>query len=796
MITYKGNTTPKVGDDEWYELSATTLPEDTEIHWRLFREVDGEWIKVDFEDIGRKIRLEFSQKALGERFLLRAYTAKGERLTLEGLEIIPSKGEAKITDLLIRDSSKKATKETYGFGEQITVCVKAIDMQGEEVTLQIWDKKVGTEAPKEVPLWEGKGKIPLKGVLWFENITLMDVTAMFLGKEKNYYLTLSIDGKIIDAKKNTLLTLKGFQINEPSLGISPVLVGTPDRDFSLKSEEERTIEYTIELFDHKNNPIAKLKDTDDIYYQEKFKITVKPDRKIEKKVLFLNIKDSKGERIANNLEAKWEEKTERFECNFIFPLSAYNEKDEEYVEEYKTVNNKLKKFELDIEDTLKIKNANGEKENKYIIIPFTYKRNYEELIGRRLALLSNKSCEDHYIENGEYKSISSVVDDFIKELNDNSGNFNNFVAKKATELWKAAVADSHKSNKYSNIDDRSLYWARIKMQVALKRHPAFKNDIDHNKSKIKEGSKLEKIIRIFEKNSRNYKISFSEAGNKKRVLVTGFDPFSLNNNIYRSNPSGVCALAFNKTIIGDYFIQTCIFPVRYEDFDQGCVEEVVSDLIAKKEVDFIISLSLNGSWYHFDIERFAAKNRGGGQDNMNIGIDNEKYDKSRFKNNEIIGKEFYETTLPVNKIITDEIASHFDVKKQVFFYDQSYESTTGVEKSVPKKISDILGEKTILDEEDIKVANIHNKNENCIDITPEGKSIRGSGGNYLSNEIFYRIARVRDKNFSNIKTGHIHIANPKEDAYIPDLLKITIRLFDREEIIEEIKKMLERCFTK
>ena len=90
------------------------------------------------------------------------------------------------------------------------------------------------------------------------------------------------------------------------------------------------------MFDHKNNPIAKLEDTDDIYYQEEFKITVKPDRKIEKKVLFLNIKDSKGERIANNLEAKWEEKTERFECNFIFPLSAYNEKDEEYVEEYKT----------------------------------------------------------------------------------------------------------------------------------------------------------------------------------------------------------------------------------------------------------------------------------------------------------------------------------------------------------------------------------------------------------------------------------------------------------------------------
>jgi hypothetical protein len=88
----------------------------------------------------------------------------------------------------------------------------------------------------------------------------------------------------------------------------------------------------------------------------------------------------------------------------------------------------------------------------------------------------------------------------------------------------------------------------------------------------------------------------------------------------------------------------------------------------------------------------------------------------------------------------------------------------------------------------------------AIEITQNGNifSFDIIDSRFLKKEckIFYRIARVRDKNFSNIKTGHIHIANPKEDAYIPDLLKITIRLFDREEIIEEIKKMLERCFTK
>jgi hypothetical protein len=740
MITYKGNTTPKVGDDEWYELSSTTLPEDTEIHWRLFREVDGEWIKVDFEDIGRKIRLEFSQKALGERFLLHAYTAKGNRLTSEGLEIIPSKGEAKITDLLIRDSSKKATKETYGFGEQITVCVKAIDMQGKEVTLQIWDKKVGTEAPKEVPLWEGKGKIPLKGVLWFENITLMDVTAMFLGKEKNYYLTLSIDGKIIDAKKNTPLKLKGFQVNKPSLGISPVLVGTPDRDFSLKSEEERETEFTIELLDLKNNPIAKLEDTDDIYYQEEFKITVKPDRKIGKKVLFLNIKDSEGERIANNLEAKWEEKTERFECKYTFPLSAYNEEGEKYVYgKYKTVNNKLKEFELDIENTLKIKNANRKKENKYVIIPFTYKRNYEELLGlysvkRKInnQELEDK-CENHFIK-GNYKTL---VDGFTKELNKKQDivDIKKLVAEKASELWQLAVKNKN------TLDDRPLYWTRIQMQVILKRHPVFKNDINHNESTVKMGNDLEKIIRIFEENSRNYNLDFSEVSTKKKVLITGFDPFQLDpkndQNILQSNPSGVVALFFNQEEISDTFIQTMMIPVRYTDFDgtqnpkkgqgEGIIEKYIKPFIESKKADAIITVSQAGEGdYHIDT--FAIARRGGFADNMNYTR------KKKSKSVSDDSPETIPTTLP---------ESFTKGKSRAIYWNEYYK---------------------------------------------KGKRFySGPGGDYLSNEIFYRVAKLRENFKSDIKTGHFHIAMIQK--YREDLIPTKI-----EELIRIVTNTLEEGF--
>lgn len=39
-------------------------------------------------------------------------------------------------------------------------------------------------------------------------------------------------------------------------------------------------------------------------------------------------------------------------------------------------------------------------------------------------------------------------------------------------------------------------------------------------------------------------------------------------------------------------------------------------------------------------------------------------------------------------------------------------------------------------------------------------AVYGPGGSYLSNEIFYRIARRRDQLSSGVKTGHFHIPNP------------------------------------
>ena len=67
----------------------------------------------------------------------------------------------------------------------------------------------------------------------------------------------------------------------------------------------------------------------------------------------------------------------------------------------------------------------------------------------------------------------------------------------------------------------------------------------------------------------------------KRVLVTGFDPFTLDRDIRISNPSGATALALDGTVIetthGPARIETAVFPVRWQDFTEGSVERALQD---------------------------------------------------------------------------------------------------------------------------------------------------------------------------------------------------------------------------
>lgn len=456
------------------------------------------------------------------------------------------------------------------------------------------------------------------------------------------------------------------------------------------------------------------------------------------------------------------------------PVSCYDESVESYnYEKHVTEVNQYHEFEVEIEvNNQPISTDNNE------LIPYTYHRNYEELVGL-FATSNNKNndikenYENNFINKKEFQ-IKNIVENFTNYLENSNLTIEDIkkqVEKEAKKLWEAAIIGVQKGN----LDNRPLYWARNKMQVALKRHYLFKNDIDFEKSIVKKNTNLEKIITTFEEKSRNYTgIDFSKAPKgTKKILITGFDPFVLNQfkfnklgaDINTQNPSGITVLYFHGKTIGKAYIQAAIVPVRYEDFDNCIVENLVEKNI--NSFDIMITMSRNDE--NFDIERFACKFRGGYFDNMcigdtsNIPIETLKYfemeatdwDSSRFKQIPN-GKEFYETSLPIEKILRGDLAPD----KNIVFFDQSIIDDNGLKIFHPNKEGKTNTTSKYFTINDIK-----------------GKSIEGSGGDYLSNEIMYRATRKRDeKGMNKIKSiGHIHISDSMEYKKI---FEIIIKIFE------------------
>ena len=315
-----------------------------------------------------------------------------------------------------------------------------------------------------------------------------------------------------------------------------------------------------------------------------------------------------------------------------------------------------------------------------------YSRNYEEKIGfenrQDKSLngepITNLRYEDWFIEkdSGMQVEVNGFIN-ALSQINNDSDFYSNvktLVEDSAEDIWNQAVS-TVQTNNNANPDDRPLYWGRIKMEVALKSHPYFKGGLNN--------SDLDKLIELFEEKSRNYTgVDFSNAPTgAKKILITGFDPFQLNPNLYgdrailTQNPSGIAALKLHGRTVLDTngnngFVQCAILPVRYPDFDKGVVEDLITPFIENNSVDMIISLSLNGGAYYFDLERFAAKKRGGFIDNLNIGsIDwvhlGAKHQSFNF--NIGLGDDYYETTLPMVEILTPNVANGFNpIGQRVF----------------------------------------------------------------------------------------------------------------------------------
>ena len=525
----------------------------------------------------------------------------------------------------------------------------------------------------------------------------------------------------------------------------------------------------VNFFTSDGKEILKNGKTHNLCYGEPFYIEVITENIPDDTPMTITLKDTK-------ISFEGQLKENKIKTTLLsIPISCYDESKENYIyEKHITEVKQYQAFEVEI----KIQRHPMSADNNELI-PYTYRRNYEELVG--LFAKSNngnkdikENYENEFIDNKEFQ-IKNIVENFTNYLENSNLTIEDIkeqVEKEAKKLWKAAIAGVQKDK----LDDRPLYWARNKMQVALKRHYLFKNDIDFEKSIVKKNSNLEEIIITFEEKSRNYTgIDFSKAPKgTKKILITGFDPFILNEfnnkeikgyspNIKQSNPSGVVALALNgNTELGGY-IQTMIVPVRYTDFDssqdrkngqgKGIIEKYIKPFIEKKgEVDMIITISQADAEYNIDV--FATATRRGFNDNMNfIREDGSKAIPG--------GAETIKTTLPKkmvdSKLGTNYNGRYFITKKD--FDDYYYKGDYSKE-----KILDIN------------------------DDLPQLSIYYGPGGNYLSNEIFYRVAKLRESLQPKLPTGHFHIRKIQgvKEELVPEKVEKLITI-----IKETIKNALQ-----
>ncbi|MCF3106079.1 pyroglutamyl peptidase [Streptomyces roseoverticillatus] len=293
-------------------------------------------------------------------------------------------------------------------------------------------------------------------------------------------------------------------------------------------------------------------------------------------------------------------------------------------------------------------------------------------------------------------------------------------------LWRRAVDRAQgrgpgpeRAGDLSRDDDRPLYWARLGMTRALQEwKPAFRLS----------GAQRTELTGRVERSSRGQDSLDLPAGTQvKRVVVTGFDPFQLDADPRRSNPSGAAALALDGTTVdtpaGPARIEAAVFPVRWADFADGTVERTLLPHFrpGPRRVDLFTTIS-QGRPGRFDVERTNGAWRGGYPDNANA---------SRTE------------TVPVPPGVPT-VRPQPQWTSTSLPYAAMTAATTG-----PFPVHD-----------NTEVTEIPAGATEPVDRpdgpTPGSTARAGGGGDYLSNEIAYRATLLRDAVRLPVPGGHLH----------------------------------------
>jgi pyrrolidone-carboxylate peptidase len=315
-------------------------------------------------------------------------------------------------------------------------------------------------------------------------------------------------------------------------------------------------------------------------------------------------------------------------------------------------------------------------------------------------------------------------------------------------LWRTAVERAQGERWMGTIeryDDRPLYWARLMGTRDVRQWtPGFP---------LADARRAE-LLKTFEYAARGVSSTdFPRRDAITRVLVSGFDPYQLNNEIRRSNPSGAAALQLDgaEYRVGNRLVhvEAVALPVTWSGFDAGIVEDAFGPHLtrgARERADLIMTISqgLRGT---MNIEQWAGAWRGGSPDNNNEG------------EAELIptaGPEFIETTLPYREMIAAGTTPW-----PVRLNPQVCEWLDNTRPDPARVVCHTNGP------------------------TAGSQAHSGGGGNYLSNESMYRSNRLRlALGATDVPGGHLHISAL---VYPADPLVVIDQAFaaDRAQTIEQ-----------
>jgi len=300
----------------------------------------------------------------------------------------------------------------------------------------------------------------------------------------------------------------------------------------------------------------------------------------------------------------------------------------------------------------------------------------------------------------------------------------NLAERHGSMLWRTAV-DRAQGNRpdlgwIDAYDDRPLYWAHLEATSALRQWDPKFRVTDEDRAELLKG---------FQYTARGLESTdFPRGEGVTRILVSGFDPYQLQNEPRRSNPSGVTALQLDgrrfATADGVIAVEAVTFPVTWSGFDAGIVEDAFGPHLlegSSEPADLITTISQGGS---FNIEQWAGRWRGGSPDNNNEGEAEVIPQVSDWPMPPV--QEFIETTLP-HQAMVNAGTQPFTVRLNPRICEWPPDGTP--------------------------------QDRVCHENGPTDgwRAFAGGGGNYLSNESQYRSNRLRlGLGRADLPGGHLH----------------------------------------